>query len=553
MGVLVGLPNDQFLGPRYNWDMSVIGVFSGPSPPPLSVVQYTVSSQWTTRDTITVRRYGKYFCFFCKHPRDVEAMLELHTTVIDGRIITFRRGSRTLVLNHENFDTATLWVRVCGLPVDYLDHEWAVEVLRHVGYVDQVHYDDQGFRDEPEFRAKVRVDLSQPLIPGCYIPLGGNQAAWIYFRYEGVFKFCKRCGVVGHFTCNCMLTEYRASRWIKSRFEGLEANGFRILYGPPDLPFYTNMIEGLTDTFRHRNTRVNLLLLGLNIQPDLYPPGNGYNGDEDDDHRGNGGVVCQGVGGNGATVSSDSEHAYFPASGSLDSSGDSQDYTPLTPDVNVWQSFGMEYITILYPGNQFGLRNDPYALYTSSGMNHPTSGPELVKASCFEVEEPPRANRDYGHKVCSTDEESDYNPVGTSMQQVREAPLIYTTTSVTRQPTSLPSSHPFVGGFTSAGEPTEVTIGTFCMVASAMDDSYSSDSSLSFSFKVIANYHGTADKGKKFGSPRKRVWEGDMGRSHSVNSICSSLDYIPTDWFLKRRKLRIKRIERNGGLGLWKM
>lgn len=241
----------------------------------------------------------------------MQAILEQHTAIIDGRIITFRRGSRSMVATNENFDNATLWIRVCGLPMDYLDQDWALEALRHVGYVEQLDHDDQIYREEPEFRAKVRLDLSQTLVPGGYIPLGGSQAAWVYFRYEGVFKFCKNCGIVGHYTSNCLISEYRANRWLRSRLEGLEASGFRVLYGPPDLPFYSNMIEGSRDTFRNRNSRVNLLLLGLHVDfdpnPHPYFHGNGNGGNDNNDSHGRGRNGVLGGHGRGGFIATSSE------------------------------------------------------------------------------------------------------------------------------------------------------------------------------------------------------------------------------------------------------
>lgn len=109
---------------------------------------------------------------------------------------------------------------------------------------------------------------------------------------------------VGHYTCNFPLSDYRANRWIKSRMESLESSGFFVLYGPPGLAFYSNMIEGSLDTFRNRNSRVNLLLLGLHVGLDPFPPGvygnhNGSDDDNDDDDNPYG----HGIGGTGDSSS----------------------------------------------------------------------------------------------------------------------------------------------------------------------------------------------------------------------------------------------------------
>lgn len=87
-----------------------------------------------------------------------------------------------MVPDKENFDYATLWVRVSGLPFDFLHQEWAIEAMLHVGYVEEFDDEEHAFRDELEYRAKVRIDLSKPLIPGCYVPLGGSRVTWVYFR-----------------------------------------------------------------------------------------------------------------------------------------------------------------------------------------------------------------------------------------------------------------------------------------------------------------------------------------------------------------------------------
>lgn len=112
MGVLVDPPAVHRLGTPINWESSVIGAFYGPNPPPLHVIQMLVDSRWTKRGPIVVKKIGHFFAFLCSNQGDVSALLEQNTTVMDGRIIVFRRGYDELILRKLNFRMAKIWVRI---------------------------------------------------------------------------------------------------------------------------------------------------------------------------------------------------------------------------------------------------------------------------------------------------------------------------------------------------------------------------------------------------------------------------------------------------------
>lgn len=146
-----------------------------------------------------------------------------------------------------------------GLPLGLLTPAWALHALKHVGVVEQLENNGNGVPIDTDFRAQMLLDLSQPLIPGCYLPTSNDQFIWINFCYEGVFKFCKKCGCVGYYTLHYCLSSYAANRWLRSRMKSYKAQGFRVMMAPMDIPLYSNRIEGLPDRFRHRDTRVDLL------------------------------------------------------------------------------------------------------------------------------------------------------------------------------------------------------------------------------------------------------------------------------------------------------
>lgn len=140
-----------------------------------------------------------------------------------------------------------------------MNTEWTVRILNHVGYVDVIDDNGQGLPHQPYLRARIIINLSQPLIPGCFLPLDDNRATWVYFRYEGIYKFCKECGCVGHHTGCCNLSAFDAQRIIRRRLHEFEDHGMTTLQAPSEIPLYTNMIRGLSDRFINRNPREDLV------------------------------------------------------------------------------------------------------------------------------------------------------------------------------------------------------------------------------------------------------------------------------------------------------
>ena len=194
---------------------------------------------------------------------------------MDDKPLSLRQSSDSQIPSSISFHMASLWVRVHDLPWRFLEADWTLRLLSHVGTVQAVDNYGPGLPLDPYLRARVLVDLSRPLISGCFVPLDGNRVSWVFFRYEGIYQFCKECGCVGHNTGRCNLSAYEAQRIIQRRLRDFEDSGMAVPRTHEGIPLYSNMIRGLTDRVVHRNYKLNLMhVLPSRLVPmnDPYSP-----------------------------------------------------------------------------------------------------------------------------------------------------------------------------------------------------------------------------------------------------------------------------------------
>uniref|UniRef100_A0A803MUJ9 Zinc knuckle CX2CX4HX4C domain-containing protein n=1 Tax=Chenopodium quinoa TaxID=63459 RepID=A0A803MUJ9_CHEQI len=146
-----------------------------------------------------------------------------------------------------NLHLVELWVRVEGLPIRYSTPEIASTVLSHIGEVTMVD-DSNGQFPILYHHFKILVDLSLPLIPGCYFPTINNQVTWVRFNYEGIFRLCKKCGFVGHSKNFCAAEQESITYHLEARFCQLHESSAPVLYSPTDTNLYSNALPGIRPT-----------------------------------------------------------------------------------------------------------------------------------------------------------------------------------------------------------------------------------------------------------------------------------------------------------------
>ena len=170
-------------------------------------------------------------------------LTNIWTTIIDGKIITFRNSSTTQIPDTISYHLARPWVRVHDLPWKYLDPYQTLRILIHVGVVDTIENNGPRLPFEPYLRVRLMIDLSRPLIPGCFLPLDAERVIWVYFRYKGVYMFCKKCGRVGPALVATTSPHMMHQRVVHWRIQEFETGGMKILHGLGDIYLYTNLIR----------------------------------------------------------------------------------------------------------------------------------------------------------------------------------------------------------------------------------------------------------------------------------------------------------------------
>ncbi|XP_059458313.1 uncharacterized protein LOC132187906 [Corylus avellana] len=100
------------------------------------------------------------------------------------------------------FDKASFWVRMFGLPLSCMGREVGMKIGASVGEVEDIDVTEEGVGWGEFLRVRIRLDLSKPLSRGRTINLRGK-SLWIAFQYEKIPQYCYTCGVIKHGKQGC--------------------------------------------------------------------------------------------------------------------------------------------------------------------------------------------------------------------------------------------------------------------------------------------------------------------------------------------------------------
>lgn len=203
---------------------------------------------------------GRTFFFYCTNENDRDNLLAKRFACFQGGLICFKCWFPSSTIRSFNFASCPLWVRVEGIPLTSNKVHVARRALEKLGRI--IRFDEASLREGPKefIRAKVYVEMHKPLIPGYFYEYSSNHFKWIDFIYEGVFVFCKKCGIIGHKEPRCRMSLEEAHLQSGARMAEVYISRQNLLVGHPPSPCYSNKIIGLRRIEVLRTSRIDLIV-----------------------------------------------------------------------------------------------------------------------------------------------------------------------------------------------------------------------------------------------------------------------------------------------------
>ena len=166
---------------------------------------------WKPVFPMEIKRLSKeVFMFSFHHEVDLHKVFTRRPWSIRGGHMVLKRWSPDLTWQEVDFSTSSIWVQVHVLPTLWRTEENLRKIGSRVGAVLEVKLiGEPGGMWRKFIRRRVEMDLSNPLIPGVFLPRPGKNELWIGLKYEKIADICYCCGINGHDQKNCLAEVFK--------------------------------------------------------------------------------------------------------------------------------------------------------------------------------------------------------------------------------------------------------------------------------------------------------------------------------------------------------
>lgn len=204
-----------------------------------------IKSWGNPRGTYIIDLSTNTFLFNFSEPATPRRIMAEAPWNILGSLLCLHRWTPEFTLHEIEFTHSLFWIQIHGVPLEGISKENARRIASKAGEVEEVEDPFVGYKLARGFmRARVCVNITQPLVTGVWIPRKDLPNTWAWIYYEKLQDFCFKCGRLGHGKKDCEEQEVKA-QW----------NPEKPRYGPklgvPPLKGLSSVVDGMSHREEH--------------------------------------------------------------------------------------------------------------------------------------------------------------------------------------------------------------------------------------------------------------------------------------------------------------
>lgn len=184
---------------------TLVGKFASPKVLNRGAVKHIVAKAWGEPVGLEITDLGpNIFMFLFAEKQDTVEVIKKGPWYVMNYLLNLQRWIPEAAIFEINFDWVPFWVQIHGLPFGSLTTTNASKILHQIGEVMEI--EDpmvEGCLLRSFIRGWVKVNVTKPLLTGCWIPRKDLPNAWVAFRYEKLQSLCFKCGIIGHEQKDC--------------------------------------------------------------------------------------------------------------------------------------------------------------------------------------------------------------------------------------------------------------------------------------------------------------------------------------------------------------
>lgn len=179
------------------------------------VVKEILRKAWGELKDLKISDVGQnMFLFTFNSQEEAQQIFCKAPWYVMNKLISLQFWNPQVAMREIDFSYVQFWVQLQGLPLEFITIKSAEKILSQMSTVVEVEdprLDGQLVRNF--IRARVEINILQPLSTGCWVPRKDLPKLRVFIKYERLQDLCFNCGVIGHEQKTCKRERVMSAVW----------------------------------------------------------------------------------------------------------------------------------------------------------------------------------------------------------------------------------------------------------------------------------------------------------------------------------------------------